>query len=433
MLKINKYILIKHDIDTLLNMFVMFAMIADTTFLFLLPVNSNDLNSIRLFMVLVGIGINVYMMIKLTYQKKIYRQYPFVTAYLIMMICIIVIICLYSMVTYDEAVIDVLIVAYPYLSLLFVPIYLLLFEDEGYEKIRDRFGKLGVAATIILLLCAAVRMFVGVKLLPGFTTFGSRNGHIRISYRPICFYSVFWIASLILNSKNKKRMLSIMYFALVTGGVLYFVSTRIITLALGAAIVLMILSHTEKGNIRVIARTALLAMIIYVISQGSISKIIESFSVDSSEAGSTLARYMAIAYFKTYTDANPLIGMGFVRPSRPDLRLIWSGPYGKAYFDDLGLLGGFFRMGILGLFVHLIPLLRMLYLLIKMIKNKWYDRTMFIGIVVFLLIGQISLNFLDFQRAFIASFYWAMLEYINLKIKKGEYKFESNNNSCTLE
>ncbi len=90
-------------------------------------------------------------------------------------------------------------------------------------------------------------------------------------------------------------------------------------------------------------------------------------------------------------------------------------------------------MGILGLFILLIPLIRILYLLIKMVKNKWYDRKLFVGIVSFLLICQISQSYMDFQRAFIASFYWAMMEYINLKMKKGELNIESNSNSRTLE
>lgn len=433
MLKLKKYILIKHDFNSILRLFLLLWIIADTTFLFLLPINSNDLNSIRMFLVLASLAINFSMVIRYSLQEKIYKKYIFVSAYLALMIIIVMIICIYSIFTYSEGIIDVLIVGYPYLSLTSIPLYLLVFEDDGYENIRDIYGKLGVAATIMLLLCALFAMPTGMKLLPGFSTVGMRNGHLRIAYRTLCYYSIFWIVNRILNDKNKQRIKCILFFVAAMGGVLYFVSTRIISLALGAAIVLMVLSHTERGNIRIIARTSLIAIAIYVISQGSILKIIESFSVDSSEAGSTIARYMAIEYFSQYTHDNPLIGMGFVRPSRPDLTLIWSGPYGKAYFDDLGLLGGWYRMGILGLFILLIPLIRILYLLIRMVKNKWYDRKLFVGIVSFLLICQISQSYMDFQRAFIASFYWAMMEYINLKMKKGELNIESNSNSRTLE
>ena len=46
---------------------------------------------------------------------------------------------------------------------------------------------------------------------------------------------------------------------------------------------------------------------------------------------------------------------------------------------------------------------------------------MFVGIMAYILISQVSLNYLDFQRAVIASFYWAIMEYYYKK-KKEEIK-----------
>jgi hypothetical protein len=194
----------------------------------------------------------------------------------------------------------------------------------------------------------------------------------------------------------------------------------------------VILLYSDNKNIKILMTMGLIAITAYVLLSGTFSSFFDSFSVDSEEASSTTARLNAIEYFKTFIDRNPFLGMGIIRPYTAELTLIWSGPFGTAYFDDLGLLGGFYRMGILGLSVMVIPLLRMSYLTYKLWRLKAKEAYTLLGVVVYLLASQTAQNYLDFQRAVIASFYWAIIEYLYYKNKE-MVKNEDNDYSLSLE
>jgi hypothetical protein len=201
---------------------------------------------------------------------------------------------------------------------------------------------------------------------------------------------------------------------------------------LAAAFTAILILNTERKQIKQISIVVLTLLMIAGVLSNRIDALFSSFSVTSDMGGSTLTRLMAMQYFKTFTDANPLLGMGIVRPYTPELTYIATGPNGVAYFDELGLLGGFFRLGILGMFVIVFPLVRMMYCCFRIYKYKAPLNSLFVGIMVYILISQVSLNYLDFQRAVIASFYWAILEFY-YRMKKDELENENNNYTCSLE
>jgi hypothetical protein len=314
-----------------------------------------------------------------------------------------------------------------------VPSFLLLFEIK-----EDEFNTMLKAIAIIGIICTLITVFNGfgyaygsTSIFQGITLLGMRNGHIRIGYRTFSYYSIFYYLTDVLKEKCSKRFLKICYVAIALFGMFYFVSTRMISISMVIAIAAIFVFFSERKGIKYTAIVVILIAVFYMVFNNKIDEILSIFSIESELGSSTIARLNAIEYFSSYTKDNPLMGMGIVRPNRTDLMLIFSGPTGTSYFDDLGLMGGFYKLGILGLIIHLLPLFRMLFLCIKIYRYKLPLSSLIIGIMAFILVSQVSLNYLDFQRVVIASFYWAMMEYYYRK-KKDEIDNENNHYSRAL-
>ncbi len=410
---------IEVSFKNLLKAYLYFYIVADSLFFYLLPYTLRDSVGLRTMMALVAFAIYIFLALNGKLFNKI-RQYKYLHVYIIFMIIVMVIESLYGMNRYGQRAIDVFIVEQPYFSLVTVPAFLFLFSEErdACRKMMRIFAIIGIINTLILLV-SAIALDVGIySTLPGFQIMGYRNGHVRVGYRTIGYYSMFYALDCLLNPKGEKKKFCLLYLIICFGGVLTFVSTRIITIALSVSCLFVLLVYTEKGRTRKILMVLVAVIITGIAFSGRVSNLFESFSPDSEVGASTVARVDAIDYYLSCFLTNPVLGMGPIRGYRADLLRIISGPNYTAVYEDLGLLGGLFRLGILGLLVMVIPLARMFYISLKLLIVKSKNAALLLGIVIFLLIEQISLNYLDYQRAVIASFYWAIIEYHYWENKK---------------
>lgn len=418
------YIKIRKDFEFWIKVFLYFWIIADGIFFYLLPFYTYS-KSIPPRTVLGAIPYVIYFYIMFVghNREKIVDNYKFVSWYIIVSIGISIIIFLYSIINYGQSFLSVFKIGHCYFSLIGIVGFLLLFEsdeNEFYTMLR-LIAIFGAVNALIVVFCA-LSADVGMPLIfKGFTSIGFRAGHTRAAYRTMTYYSMIYYFVDVLKKDCKAKLLKILYIGIALFGMVYVVNTRIVIISMAVAMASILVLNTERRAVKYISYFLIITLVIYAIFNNQIDSILSSFSVDSEFGNSTLARIIAIEYFSSYTKANPLIGMGIVNPSTPELKLIFSGPTGTSYFDDLGILGGFYRLGILGMIVIIVPLLRMLYLTFEIYRKKLPYNSMFVGIMAYILISQVSLNYLDFQRAVIASFYWAIMEYYYKK-KKEEIK-----------
>ena len=187
----------------------------------------------------------------------------------------------------------------------------------------------------------------------------------------------------------------------------FYGSTRIDFIALGACITVMLFfAGSKKPLYRVLLIIAFIIFLIY----GYADVLIESFSSKGEMAGSTLARIGAIDYFSSIFRENPIFGMGFVRPRNAYLRRIWSGPRGIYYFSDLGAYGHLLQYGLIGSILYILPLGRMIYIAIKLYRQKRSEGVWALGAMAYIVVSQISLNYTEYMRGLGSVAYWAVLE-----------------------
>ncbi len=373
---------------------------------------AKDLNALEL-MAPLFVGLFMLMLF-----SKVGREYlnrgRFVTSVLIYTVLVVIITAVYSMRTYSESVLDIFIASFHFFILFATPLLFYLFQRS--EKTMHNLLKvlvfLGVASSLVAILQGVCSQLHIRFLLPGSYQFGGyRYGRIRLSPTNLARFSALYLTYKFI-AEREKRLLTGMCASVGLFSIIYYGSTRMDMIAFAVCIAMMLYFAGSKK--KVYSVLLILAVVVFL-SMGYASVILESFSESGENGASTTARMGAIQYFLTYFKKNPLLGMGYVVPRSPSLTRIWSGPYGVYYFDDLGLMGGLFHYGIMGIVINVLPLARLVYIAVKLLIMKRSEGIWAIGVITYILVSQISLNYLDYQRTLIFPLYWALFEvlYIN--------------------
>lgn len=366
----------------------------------------------------------VWLSINTRYRKEIKSFTKFIDIYITMTMVCMAIHTIYATIHYGQTVLDVVLMSTQFYILFLIYTVLNIFVRQGGDSFRfiRILAYFGLFHTIIILI-EALLMNNGIYnfALSGIQYLGYRNGNIRLIisitsiFSPIIFFAFF------INEKIKiKKILYLVIALFEIFSVTYFLQVRMILISTISAMFFMWFFKRRPSNNRIIVVCTTIILIIVSIKLGAFTKLIESFSTSGEQGNSTIARLNAIQYFTTYVKKNPLLGMSFIRPYTARLRAIWSGPTGTAYFDDLGYLGLFFQTGLTSLILFILPMIRMLYIWIKLFKNN-INKEEFIlctGFLAYLITSSASLAATDKQRILIFVICISWFEYVYIKRHK---------------
>jgi hypothetical protein len=417
------FIKIRTDFKSLLKFFVYLCIAEDAHFLFLLNLSSGEYRKIRQLLFIIGILFLLFLRTKKSKYEDLARRYLFVRVYNIYLIIVFCAVAIFSMLTYHESLWNVFSEGFSYFYLFLVPIVICFFQENDIDP--DRFfhflAVIGMVDAFIIVF-SAISVDVGIPPLFQGIIYHFKDGHTRITYQMISLYSlVYYFDRFIKTVATKQRKKGILYFFMLFiafGGMVYYDNTRITLIAMVVAFAIMIITYSGDNNTKIIFMGVLLIIIVLMLCTNSINSLFDSFSLDSDKGTSTLARMNAIEHYRSFFVEKPFWGMGVVSPINEELSLIVYGPTGTSAFVDLGILGGVYRFGLIGVFIFIAPLIRLVYVLVELIRQKSHYSSLIVGAVVYLLISQISLNFLDSPRAVFSAVFGGMIEYIYYLEKK---------------
>lgn len=386
--------------------------------IFIVLLNLNFLHIIRMpFNLNVRIYISSILsfgLICIVFMKniKLSNSYKtFVRHYLLYVLVVQIIICIYSMITYDETAKDMLMCAGNYILLWLFYVIVIIFENDGFDFLLNRICNFQFINVIIILVHSIIYNYTGISVFaiePGLFNYG----RLRVGLGALSGLFFCYMFYKFLIGDHKKSAFIYVVIGLIAA--FYSETSRASEFAIVCSLIIMWLANKDYSAKKIIKYEALLIGIMICFNMGVFNSLLNNFSTDiniNEKAGSTLARYQEIEYFSTFTKKNPLIGMGWVRPYTPRLEAIWSGPRGSAYFDDLGFLGQYYRLGILGAMIYVLLIIRMIYIILNISKeNK--KRVLLIGILSYVIFTMLTLNCFDGQRIFAVPFYIAIFEYI---------------------
>ena len=342
---------------------------------------------------------------------RIQSKYPFIGKYFAYIVIVEFILCIYSMIKYNETVYDMLLCVGAFFLLSITYAILISFEKDGMQFLMDAVFWLMFVNTCLTIVHALVYNFIGIRLF-GFIEIASKNTNIRISLGALMgVYFVYVFYNIL-----QKRKQVLMTIALLIGlfAMFYVEMTRAKEVAVVCTLLIMWAFKRQDSKKDIVKYLIIIVAVIVFLYSGLFDAILNTFSINPSvneQYQSTAARYNAMEYFSTFTNNNPLFGMGWVRPHTDELMKIFSGPTGTSFFDDLGFLGQYYRQGLLGASFYLALIIRMIYITFKIKKNR-NEKVFCAGLASYVLLTTISLNCFDGLRMLAVPFYIACTEYI---------------------
>jgi hypothetical protein len=360
------------------------------------------------------------------HKKDCLKKYiGFLNHYLFVVFFSVVIHYIYSTIKYPA---NQLITTYglgaPYLYVFMTIPLLYLFElQSGPQKLLKSINII----TAILYIISIIQGFYYIRT--GGVLFGDsnistlliRNNKVRYSAGPFANVMIlynFYLLYVNKNEKFQKKLWPIFVLLLLALNIYFTGQTRVVILSIIFNIfVLIILSNKSKKH-RYIIIVYILLVFIGLIIYGLPYKVLQSFSINSVNAGSTIARLNAFKYYFMQFLKNPLFAISFAGDENyynlvhGNSGIYYQSVLIRYYYSDCGFVGQLAKLGIFVVFVYIWPLIRFFKIAKKLIKSRLVKPGAFLASLVgYLFITSITLIVLDKGRIILWPIIIAIFEY----------------------
>lgn len=390
-----------------------------------------DLTSVRivrLFFCLIGIALAFYVQHISSKNRELAKETRFLSWYLWMYIPCVLFVALSSYRRYGYNIKQLLTVIAPYFFIFYAyPLIYIFHFDRGEKKYLTVICRFVLGIVCVKAVIFFLYNFMHITLFPRILfqyPEWVRNGMQRIDGG---YLFGFTLCYFIYNSFYGKRKMNAMiisaFMLLFVAGVIQF-RFQVISALLLWMIMFFFSGKMHRGKNKYFF--VLFLVLIVVAASGIIEKLLASFSTTGAYGASTLARLDTLLYYWNMVSRKKMIwGIGFLDTSNAVVQSMTVKKGSARYWlEDLGIIGGFFRFGILGVFVYLVPFIRVFVICWKRIKYIGRDDPrwlFFIGISAYMVISCMALNIFDAQRALLdVPFYFATLSYMYAQLSSDE-------------
>lgn len=362
--------------------------------------------------------------------KKIYTtEYPYFNIINLALFFFIVLETVFGVIRYDQSPFDIFAeMRHYYIVLMAFPVCYGLEKCANTQKILDRFLTLIFVYVILILLQAIVYNADSLWFLNGYISEKSfRDGSLRIGLGSLAPFLLLYSFSCCCDSRRnfRKRCAALITSVVTAGAYVYCTQTRALNLALGGALLAILMVARYRASKKAVLLYLLAAGIFFCFYQGIFSDLVYSLFFDQSKSSSALGRLYSIKHYLQAFYDNPVFGTGIIRETNLKFAFIKHGSDGLVYSDDVGLIGLIGENGIIGLIFYSLILFRLLYLTYEMVIKKkiWNTDTYFMtGMSVFLILTSATLIITNTMRIFLCPFLLAFYEYYGVKVHERKVK-----------
>lgn len=357
-------------------------------------------------------GIERYNMLGKKYFSALNVEFFILLGILIVQAC-------YTMPKYNETLVDI-VRATGHLLLILIAYALIdiYIKEDKIEKILDLVVTIVFVSVLLTFLNSIYVNITGGSLL-NISTDIIRNGRHRLNTPTLNGFMIIYSFYRIIMSNMENKKMFIGYFIVGMITLFYTDMTRMMEISIIVSILAMILIKKNLNKKQMLLFILLICMLLIISQTSFFSGVLESFSISGEQGGSTSARLNAMLYFKQFTDKNFWLGMGMVRPYRPDLYYTYFGPVGSYNcLDDIGIFGLFYYYGFLGLLIYILFLIRIVYIIIRLFNDKKDSYfTLILGLYIFVLSTSTSLIITNAQRAMYIPIIVSISEFAWFKVR----------------
>ncbi len=328
---------------------------------------------------------------------------------------------IYSMAQYSQSISEVWDCVKPflYLFLVFPIVYVLLKENNDILLVISIIVCIVVFLRLIQAFLYNTFSIVLFRSLMENAVRGIRNNRVRMDVTCLGPISTIYLFYYSICRKPK----IVYYFLLGTNIVayIYMYQSRVAFAAIISVMIIMFLCKEKRGKRELLIGALGVALLYVMLGTTVLGRFIGTFA-DNSEIGglSTKARILSIDYYFHCPYRTPLLGMGFINDSDPARFLILHRTQYSmgAYYSDLGVLGLYFNLGILGLALYSFFFFKLLSAVREArLRDRTREKVFVYGIFAYYCLSSISLLLLTSSNIFTIPFIWAYVEIYTNKLR----------------
>lgn len=238
------------------------------------------------------------------------------------------------------------------------------------------------------------------------------NGNIRLASTAFNGISFVFFAYILINSKKtKNRLIAVLGISILTLYAYFVYMSRSQLISYFIVLLIMYFKKNMHSKKIILSYVFLTICIGFIICTPFMQNFLNSFSLNSSQGSSTYARFFEMRYFNGLMKERyfgKLLGIGILNDSN-------SLSYFKFYLSDLGVIGQYFRYGIVGIIIFCYPF-------ISIFSKKYLLREsgfnlIIIGILCYTIVSSVmSQSIFDNVRMiampFVLAIIWSNKDYI---------------------
>lgn len=351
----------------------------------------------------------------LTYNKTYYSFYirAFFVIYLLLFL-----VYAYSITIYDQSLYNII---KQNIHVTYYLIILLILQLNSNDKFKKIYIML-IIITLFTLFAKTYSWFLinyrGIIIFPNllyeYGTLWKREGLYRYTSTAtgsLCF-TLISFDFLILSRRNDlfKKIVDIclLIFIILFDFFIYQSRAECI-ICISTFAVMFLLKKQYKLDKMFLKIVIIVFVAIALLCTGILGKVYASFSPDALNGGTTRLRLEAFKHYFYYFKKNPIFGIGFLDNTNNYLLTIRNGILGNLYLDDLGVIGFIFQFGLMGLVILSIIYSRMVSIFYH---EKNADFKVLLGglIILFTMMNIMSACPFDSQRMIMVPFLLAIFE-----------------------
>ncbi len=373
-------------------------------------------NTVKWIVGIIGIILALCSYIHIRHLNKFSKYIKLTTRYIVLFSIAVLISAMYTWFKYNYSLSELLISITPYTYVFFaIPlVYIFIVDGEPYTFLNK------IVLVVIIFLCLKslawfLYNFQGMTIFPRWI-FEYGDEWIRYGLLRVNVGYLNGITILICTYYGFKRQGNKVYIILLLGMILFlnYITRMRFLLAVSFVSMLVFLYYSvEKRKLYIIRRIAIIMVVIFVLTSDFFLQFITSFSLSGELSWSTAARFITINhYWEIIKNNNLFLGVGLLITDNPNsLFLLGTGL--RYFLEDIGILGGVFRFGILSVFIYG----SLFYYAIKTChlarRKKDADNWPFsISLCIYMILSCVLLNIFDLQRAFDVPFYLSFFSFV---------------------
>ena len=307
---------------------------------------------------------------------------------------------------------------YVWIMLFWFPLTLFIQRQKNFDKVIKNIVNILVLSLSIRSFVWGIYTFGNLELFPTILReFGDlwfRNETvIRVDGTPLI--GIGLLLSYYQYSKTRSQ-LNLLKTIFILSYALFVAQTRILSITLIFALMVMHLANKDNKLRKLKVFTVSLIGLLMSLVILFLDKI--SMFWDSMASKQDLGigfRFWEIRYYQSILLPNNWkFGMGALTSSNPEAQYILNGANGsKMFLDDLGIYELYFQFGLISLLLYGFLIYKLIDLIRKLNHEMLMERSLLMGILVYVIFSMISLNIYGIQRSFSLSIILAIMFYVD--------------------